>query len=167
VNPGADRITSLAEALSELLEKEQQATRALLSSLLESVRLLKGETADRRFQRLSAQLKELEQRSEQLAEMVCRDFLAKIKQEGEVLQHRFVGNRTAAVLGALVQVQPPSLNPFCETLLDRLIEATGARRGFVLFCFPESTEAKAIAARNFQTTDLSLEEYAFSRTLLR
>jgi len=67
----------------------------------------------------------------------------------------------------LIRGMAASLNGFCETLLDSLIDATGAERGFVLFYVPESTEAEVVAARNFQTRNLSLEEYDFSRTLLR
>ncbi|HEU0253304.1 MAG TPA: sigma 54-interacting transcriptional regulator, partial [Pyrinomonadaceae bacterium] len=50
---------------------------------------------------------------------------------------------------------------------DGLIQATNAERGFILFYLPESSEADVVAARNFQTHNLSLNEYDFSRTLLR
>jgi Nif-specific regulatory protein len=119
------------------------------------------------LQRLTAQLKKLQERLDLLTDMTRRDFLAKITREAEELQSRLADSRIATVLTALLEVQPPSLNLFCESLLDRVIEATGAERGFILFYLPESTEADVIAARQFQTTNLSLEEYDFSRTVLR
>ena len=153
--------------LARLLEQESRANREIVSSLVESIAGLQGDTGDRRLHLLGTQLKKLQARLDLLAEMARRDFLAKIEHEAEELAAGMADSRTAAIMTALIEIQVPSLNLFCESLLDRLIEATGAERGFVLFYLPESTEADVVAARNFQTKNLSLEEYDFSRTLLR
>ena len=163
----ADRIKSLSETFAALLEREKRSSQELISSLIESVRTIQGDTADRRLQRLTAQLKHLQERFDLLTEMARRDFLAKIQREAEDLRQSMTDSRVASVLTALLEIQSPSLSFFCETLLDSLIEVTSAERGFILYYLPESTEADVIAARNFQTTNLSLEEYDFSRTLLR
>ena len=163
----AARIQSLAETFAALLEREQRAGGEMISALAEAVRELQGETGDRRVQRLGAQLRQLRERLELLAEMARGDFLSKIVREAEGLKDAGADARAAAVLAALIELRPPALKPFCETLLERLAEVTGAERGFVLAYLPESTEADILAAHNFRTTNLSLEEYDFSRTLLR
>src|SRR6185503_1052527 len=162
----ADRIGKLSEACAALLEKEQQAYQATFSNIIESIRVLQGDTADRRLQRLFAQVKELQQRLDLFVAMARQDYLAKIAVEATNLTNESFDKRTGEVVISLLQNCSPSLSSFCEALLDRLIRVTGAERGFIIFYIPESTEADVIAARNFQTQNLSLEEYNFSRTLL-
>ncbi|HXF40838.1 MAG TPA: sigma 54-interacting transcriptional regulator [Blastocatellia bacterium] len=134
---------------------------------MDSVRLIQGETADKRLLGVNAKLKSLGERIGVLNELTRRDYLAKIEHEVEALGNHLIDSRAAVVLMNLIRGTASSLNVFCGTLLDSLIQATGAERGFVLFYVPESTEAEVVAARNFQTRNLSLEEYDFSRTLLR
>ena len=162
-----NRIKNLVETLAALLEREQRVYQVSTSTLLDSVKTIQGETADRRLQNLTAQLKTMGERVDLLTDMARRDFLTKIEREADALAQDAIDSRAARVLMRLVRNKTASLNAFCETLLDALIEATTAERGFVLFFLPESTEADVIAARNFQTTNLALEEYDFSRTLLR
>ena len=161
------RIKNLAESLAALLEREQRANQESIASLLDAVETLRSKTADRRLHYLTAQLKTLRERTDLLTEMARHEFLAKIDQEANELAKDASGGRVARVLMAAVGNKAHSYNAFCETLLDSLIEVTGGERGFVLFYLPESTEAEVVAARNFQTRNLSLEEYDFSRTLLR
>jgi len=163
----ADRIKKLSEAFGVMLQQQQQASDQMISSLAESVRILQGDTADRRFQLLLAQLNKLKEQIRLLTDIAERDFLANIVREAEELGSGLGEGRAASLILALLQSQALSSNHFCDFLLDCLIEATGAERGFILFYLPESTEADVIAARNFQTRNLSLEEYNFSRTLLR
>jgi Nif-specific regulatory protein len=160
-------IKNLVETLSALLDQETRACQQSVSALLESVRTLQGDTADRRLQSVSSQLKRLHQRIELLAELAHQDFLKPLQQEAEMLRSEQAGGRLTAVLTALLDAPAGSLGTFCELMLDRIIEATGAERGFILFYSPESTEADVIAARHFDTTHLALGEYHFSRTLLR
>ncbi|MFY9558294.1 MAG: sigma 54-interacting transcriptional regulator [Blastocatellia bacterium] len=162
----ADRIGRLSEACAALLEKEQQAYRETVSHIIESIRVLQGDTADRRLQRLFGQVKDLQQRLDLLVGMARLDYLAKIGREADDLAGANVDGRAGQVIIALLQSSSSSSSLFCEAVLDQLIRVTGAERGFILFYIPESTEADVIAARNFQTRNLSLEEYNFSRTML-
>jgi hypothetical protein len=162
-----DYLKSLATRFSELLEREKGSFDEAFSSLLESIRIVKGATGDKRLQHLLTQTKKLQERFDLLAQMAQQDFLAKICHEVEELKSELIDSRLAAVLRAIIQVDPLPINDFCQTLLDCLIETTGARRGFALLYLPESTEAEVIGARNFETTNLSLQEHAFSRTILR
>jgi Nif-specific regulatory protein len=163
----ADRIKKLSEAFAAMLQQQQRASQQMISSLAESVRLLQADTADRRLQLILIQLNKLKDQIGLLTDMAERDFLVNIGREAEELGRSLGDGRAAAVILALLGSHTSSLNDFCDSLLDRLIEATGAERGFILFYLPESTEADVIAARNFETRNLSLEEYNFSRTLLR
>ncbi|MBZ5553356.1 MAG: sigma 54-interacting transcriptional regulator [Acidobacteriia bacterium] len=167
MNSQADRIINLTETFRALLEQETRSCQHSVSALLESVRTLQGDTADRRLQSLSGQLKKLHQRLALLEELAHRDFLKPLRQEAEMLRSDQAGSRLATLLTALLDASATSLGAFCELLLDRVIEAVGAERGFILFYSPESTEADVIAARHFDTTHLALREYRFSRTLLR
>lgn len=162
-----DRIQDLSENFSLLFEQERKACLDLLRSLQDAVRTLQGDMADRRLQRLSGQIRQLQDRIEVFSGLVHRDFFTHLKEEAAALGRELNDGRLAKVLSALINDQTPALNRFCDSLLDGLINATGAERGFILFYLPESTEADIIAARNFQTTHLSLSEYQFSRTLLR
>jgi Nif-specific regulatory protein len=131
------------------------------------VQTLQGNSADRRLQRIAQEIKSLKERLALLAEMGRSDFLMKIDSETAALAAQLADHRAASILLALSETRLHSLSAFCERLLDLLIEATTAERGFVLFYLPESTAADCVAARNFQTHNLSLDEYSFSRTLLR
>ncbi len=161
-----DRIKKLSTNFAVLLGQEQQACRAQVEALIESIRTIQGSTADVRLKRLVAQLKALQERLIVLSRMGRDDFLAKIDREAEALCLDVADGRASKIMTALMD-GPLSLNQFCERLLDLLNQAMGAERGFILFYLPESSEADVVAARNFQTKNLSLEEYDFSRTLLR
>jgi Nif-specific regulatory protein len=164
---GTKQIRALAERLAALLEQESAEHQAILSALIESVSLLQGDTADRRFLGINSQLKRLRERLDFLVKMARQDFLRKIQQQAHAVDAKESGGRLSAILAGLIERQTGSFRPFCETLLDQVMAAVGAERGFVLFYHPESTEAEVVAARNFLTTNPALEEYEFSRTLLR
>lgn len=162
-----DVIRNLAAACAALLEQEGAVIREKISVLMEAVRTIQGETSDRRLIFLNAELKRLQEHFSLLMGMARSDFLAKIRRQTEELDRGAADSRLSAVLKLLIETPPSSLHQLCTLLLDRLIEATGAERGFILFYLPDSTEADVVAARNYQTTNLALEEYDFSRTLLR
>lgn len=164
---GADRIKSLTDTFASLLERESFASKEVISAILETIQAMQGGAADRRLQRMAAQLKGLQKRLDLLDRMARQDFLDAIAREAERLIDSRPDNRASGVMTSLMRIHTPSLSLFCERLLDCLIEATGAERGFILFYLPESGEADCIAARNFQTRNLSLEEHSFSRSLLR
>ncbi|HSF25353.1 MAG TPA: sigma-54-dependent Fis family transcriptional regulator [Blastocatellia bacterium] len=161
------RIKNLSSNFGALLDREQRACRAQVAALVESIKTIQGSSGDVRLRRLVAQLKSLQERLVVLSSMGRDDFLAKIDREAEALSLDLADGRASKIMTALMNGPPLSLNQFCERLLDLLNQAMGAERGFILFYLPESSEADVVAARNFQTKNLSLEEYDFSRTLLR
>lgn len=162
-----DHIRALARACGELLAQEQIAQTKSLAELSDAVRILQADTADRRLRLLSTQIKQLQEQSDMFVRMVHDNFLARIEAELAGADDQIDDARLARVLAGLTKNLSPSLTTFCELLLDELLAATGAERGFVLYYLPESTEAEIIAARHFETTNLSLAEYDLSRTLLR
>ena len=163
----ADRIRSLADTFSALLQQEKQGCSEMITSLIEYVRAMQEVTADRRLQQLNTQLKALQQRLDVLATIAHDDFLSRIASEAEGLRVGMSDARVSSVLTPIIEGQIHSPHLLGELLLDGLIRATKAERGFILFYLPESTEADVVAARNFQTRNLSLNEYDFSRTVLR
>ena len=56
-----DHLKSLATRFSELLEKEKASFDEAFSSLLESIRIVKGATGDKRLQHLLTQTKKLQE----------------------------------------------------------------------------------------------------------
>ncbi|MCI0485495.1 MAG: sigma-54-dependent Fis family transcriptional regulator [Blastocatellia bacterium] len=161
-----DRIKALSGALASLLEQEGLACRDMISSLIEAIRSPQG-TESQRALHLTGVLKKLQDRLDLLTKMACDDFLEKIASEAEESGDSLADSRAATVFASLVKVQPPTVQAVCESLLDRLIEVIEAERGFILFYFPESTEASIHVARNYMTRNLSVEEYGFSRSLLK
>ncbi|MEW6731957.1 MAG: sigma-54-dependent Fis family transcriptional regulator [Acidobacteriota bacterium] len=162
-----NRIKMLIDLYSTMLEKERRDSQEIILSILESLRILQGDTADRRLQQLTSQLRKLHDQINKFVEISQRDFISKIEFENAELMQVITNIRVAALLTSLMEARPSSLNSFCQPFLDGLIKAVNAERGFILFYAPASTEADIIAARNFQTKNLSLEEYDFSRTLLK
>src|SRR5437016_927147 len=122
----ADRIKTLSEAFAAMLRQQQRASQQVISSLIESVRLLQADTADRRLQLILVQLNRLKDQIDLLTNAGEQDFLSIIEREAEELGAMLGDARTANVILALLQHQSTSSNQFCDFLLDRLIEATGA-----------------------------------------
>lgn len=163
----ADRIKNLSETFALLLQRERQACSEIITSLIEYVRSIQNGTADRRLRQLNTQLEALRQRLDVLSSVGQDDFLNRIQDEAESLRAGISEARVSTVLTPIIEQQTYAPQLLCELLLDGLIKATSSERGFILFYLPESTEADVVAARNFQTRNLSLNEYDFSRTLLR
>src|SRR5262245_33848862 len=103
----SDRIKKLSENLGSLLKQEKRTCQEMVSSLLESLRLLHGDTADRRLQPITDQLKRLQERFDLLVEMAERNFLEKVKREAEELKNSQADSRIGSLLTALVEIQPP------------------------------------------------------------
>jgi Nif-specific regulatory protein len=161
------RIQSLVEALSSFLLQETRRCRESLATSQQALSTLQSETRDPRLPRLALHLKNLQEQFNHLETMPQQDFLVAIHTEIKALEGTDVDRRIATVLTAVLQCQPLSLNKFGDFLLDSLTKMTGARRSFLLLYSPESTAAEVISARQFASTNLSLDEYGLSRTLLR
>lgn len=162
-----ERIGNLVASFSSLLERELSSHQETLNSLVEALRLLESERPDTRFNRFITELKKLNERAALLRRIAQEDYLTKIQHSMEVMKNNSSDARLSSVLSALISLPSQSLNGFCDCLLDDLLTATNAERGFILSYLPDATSADVIAARNYQTTNLSLAEYDFSRTLLR
>ncbi len=159
------RLESLHEAVASLLARETEELAARAAALGDSCRA--GAVGlDPASRRLEATCRELAERLTQLRRLAGDDLLARARGEIDRLRALLPDVRFAAVLGGLVVAEPAGCEAFCAQLLDRLVEATGAERGFVVFYHPASTEAEVAAARDFGSRNLSLEEYQVSRTLL-
>ena len=162
-----ERIAQLVANLDALVEQEHGSQRTSISSMLDTLQSMQAASADRRLVLLVAQLRKLRERLDLLAVMIRADYLDKILKELEAARGESVIERSLVIVESLGTTRPQSLGAYCGVLLDQLVESTGAERGFVLFYVPESTEADVVAARNFETTNLSLGEYGFSRTIIR
>ncbi len=162
-----ERISQLVSSLETLVNQELGSCRSSISSLLDTLQSMQSASGDRRLVLLAAQFRKLRERLELLTLMIRDDYLEKIRKELGPGRGETAVERTLAIIESLAAVRPPSLGGYCDVLLDRLVESTGAERGFVLFYVPESTEADVVATRNFETTNLSLGEYGFSRTIIR
>lgn len=163
----AERIGNLIAGFSSLLERELSSQRETTNAMIEALRLLQSERTDPRFNRFIVELKRLNERAALLNEMAQQDYLAKIQHSIKEMKNNPADARLSSVLSALISLPSYSLKSFCDCLLDGLLTTTNAERGFILSYLPDATTADVIAARNYQTTNLSLAEYDFSRTLLR
>ncbi|MBI4854946.1 MAG: sigma-54-dependent Fis family transcriptional regulator [Acidobacteria bacterium] len=162
-----NQIKSLTTTLFEFLKQEEKACQEQILSIIELIKNIQGSSADRRLQRLNTQLKELREHLNLLIKILKEDFVAKINFQIDELNEKLSDNRLIKILTELFQTKPLSLKQFCQTLLENLIKLINAEKGLIVSYLPESTEANIIAAYNFQTTNLIVEEYSFSRTLLR
>jgi DNA-binding NtrC family response regulator/GAF domain-containing protein len=159
------RLESLHQALGDLLERETGELAARAAALAEACRELGAARVEGTPRRLERECRELAARLAQLGRLAGEDLLAKARAEAALVGPLVGDARLAAVVGDLLSAGD-GREAFCSRLLDRLVEATGAERGFVVFYVPASTEAEVAAARDFASRNLSLEEYRVSRTLL-
>ncbi len=164
---GSQSIMSIAQALADLTEEAQRNSTELLASLSESIQALQADTADRRLMQIQSKIRKLREQWEEFGALVQQNHLRRLQEEVKVCGDSVRNARLAHLLNGVVEDMPLSADRFCESVLDHLMAVTGAERGFILFYHPDTTEAEVMAARNFRTTNLSLGEYGFSRTLLR
>lgn len=167
IEENVDLIGNLASGFSELLEHELNSQKDILDAMIAVLRLMQDEQTDVRLGRLVTELKKLSERSRMLNDIAERDHFAKILDSLEEIRSDLASEPLATILDSLVSLPSPTLQSFCSCLLDGLLKTTNAERGFILSYSPVSATADVIAARNFQTTNLSLAEYEFSRTILR
>ncbi|HEX6199308.1 MAG TPA: sigma 54-interacting transcriptional regulator [Thermoanaerobaculia bacterium] len=164
---GASPVLDLVSGLAGFLAAEGAALDETLAAAAELCRSLRSSSNDPRLQRLGALLAEAVARrtdAEAHAREALLEPLAATAQDGEMRRGKAVaGSAIARVLAA----RPGPFRPFCETLLDAVLEETGAARGFIVLFHPDSTEAEIVCARGFPSANLSLEEHRPSRSILR
>jgi DNA-binding NtrC family response regulator len=152
----------LAAGLAELT-----AWRQRVGALGEMVGALREGSRDPRLSVLGAGLAELaEGLDSTIGELEERRLPAALAATGKLCAEVADGRLSGIVQGVLTEVEPGA-DALLQRLLDGAIAATGAERGYVLLAHPTSTEADVACARNYATTNLSLDEYRFSRTLVR
>jgi len=158
------RVAPTPDSLMRVLECgcSEAATRA--RAILEIGRELAAGSRDVRLRRIIELSREL---GESLGSIDVDAYRALL---GEVGAPRVARQRRDAVTGRifarLLSLPAPNAARLGEEILDVLIEELGARRGYVLFCSPVSTEAEVVAARNLGSTNLSLDEHTCSRTVV-
>jgi transcriptional regulator with GAF, ATPase, and Fis domain len=162
-----ERIKSLADALSTLWTREQAASHAHLDELDAAARALLGDTADRRCIVLLAKLEKLRRQLSGLFESAGADLLRKLGSEAEGLRSSWDAVRAAAFLRQVLEDGSGSQCNPARILLDAALELTKAERGFVVRYTPESSAVDVQFARDFESNNLSVEEYGYSRNLLR
>ena len=107
-----DRIRQLASGLDALVQQELVSQRSVVASMLDTILSIQGASADRRFGRLAAQLKQLRERQDLLSEMIRSDFLAKISVELDDAAYASASTRALAIVESLATEVPRSLGSF-------------------------------------------------------
>ena len=150
--------------LEEDLRRRRSRCEALAGELSHAVRQLREESADRRLAQLLG-------RSEELRRSLSEAFDLFSEELPPSSREQTAGSPQAAALRSMVlslsEGRADTAAGVCAVLLDAAISACSAERGFVALCCPETTEAEIAAARDYETRNLSVAEYAFSRSLLR
>ena len=161
------RLKSLIDNLSSMVEQNQQRCLKETDSMRQLISVIQTGNNDSRLRRLDKLTRQLAEGLETWKTICQEDFLDPILEELVVFQQETPENRIQSILQYLIEEQVSQLDELSYRFLDGLILQTKARRGFILFWMPESSEAEIIAARNYQSTNLSIGEYQFSRTLVQ
>ncbi|HSR53088.1 MAG TPA: sigma 54-interacting transcriptional regulator [Acidobacteriota bacterium] len=137
-----------------------------LEGIEEAVRALRESSADPRLKALNAGIVELRNHLDGGFRLWSRDLLKELEAAIEKAGQTESEAGLARLIDFFRKGGDWSANELCQTLLDWLLERTGAQRGFILFYQPESSAANVVTARNYASTHLALAEYDLSRTLL-
>jgi transcriptional regulator with GAF, ATPase, and Fis domain len=164
---GRSDLGSMVSELVKFLAAEGEALGGTLGAASELCLSLQSSSQDPRLRRLGSLLAEAAARREGAEEHAQQALLAPLAAAAEESAGRGASALAGAVLARVLEARPGPAGPFCETLLDGLLEETGAARGFVVLFHPDSTEAEIVCARNFPSENLSLEEHRPSRSVLR
>jgi len=163
----AEKVSQLARALAQLLCQENQAWSRLLNDIEANLRSLQSETADRRMNVVLEQVRQLERKLRPLSDCCKTGFLDRIEGLASEIESAEVEESFGRIVQSLLPQEPRSSTRFCEELVNQLAATCGAQRALLVFYLPETTEAEVVAAKSFQTRNLSVEEYSFSRTILQ
>lgn len=160
------QVEQLLENLQAILAQELTNTQSQVRALLKLVESLPLGAADRRRQQLGERIKRLGERAQLLTAMIKEQLLERLHAANAHWRQNLRDSRLSRIINDLLIAMPASASDFCALLLDKLIEAIGAEQGLLVSYLRTSTEADIIAARNFSSRNLSLEEYSFSRSIL-
>lgn len=154
------------EVASSWVSRHREQSDRRLSAIQEAVQAIRESSADPRLRALYAGIAELRRDLENSAEQWNRDLIQELETAVEAAHQTEAELGLERLIAFFRGCEDPGADQLCETLLDWLIQRTGAQRGFILFYDPESSAANIVAARNYASTHLALAEYDVSRTLL-
>ncbi len=146
--------------LRALVQRQTQAAEAALVRLGDLLVEIEASAAVPRIRLARQAFAQERQRLADLRQLVGHDLLP--------LETAAPADRSwaCAALGQLADLVERPLTSFCEGLLDGVMPMVGAERGYVLFWHEPSDEAELIAARNFESRNLSLGEFRPSRYIV-
>jgi len=162
-----NRLTTSTQNLRRLLEKEVED---LGESLAGTFPLLEGLVITHGDLRMARVLERVQASSTRLAELfrLCReDLLPNIEREAQSVDT--ASRALAEVSRELMRIDPSKITPgdYCCRFLDAVMSLLPAEKGYLVHYRPATSEAEILAARNYASTHLAVEEYDFSRGLLR
>ena len=149
--------------LNELLQRKLGAAALDIARLLEKVESEQGDSPPS----LPEDLRALKSRINALSSSANVALAEAAKEDRGGAEQAQPDDRLLSILKQLLEIKTTELGNLCDRALELLIEATRAESGFFAVHYPSSSEVEVVSARNFSTPNLSLEEYAFSRTVLR
>jgi Nif-specific regulatory protein len=153
--------------LANALDGGRATSVAAILHLEEAAAGLMEESRDPRLRRLLLGLHELREHLERQNDLVVAEHLDPLSSAAVETEAAQRDGRLAPVMRLLLAADGMPPARLAEALLDTLLASTRAQRGFLLLYHPTSTEAEVVAAREFASRNLSVEEYDFSRSLLR
>src|SRR5436190_3816183 len=166
MNEHIERLERFVKALTERLEETDLARREIAGRLRGSLGQLQEETRDVRLRHVIRDLDALDARLDDLVATADTSSLGRAAKSVEGLKAVVEDAAIGAIVRRLLDGPEWTLPRICEGLLKSLVEATAAERGFVLFCAPDSTEARVVAPRGFESAQLVRDDERHSRTLV-
>ena len=103
-----------------------------------------------------------------LSEHLQRTYLKQVEEALEDLAGLSLQTRMGRLALRLLERLKPDFTPLdlCRAVLDDLLGATRARRGYLVLCRGSVEEVEVVAARDFASLELSSAEYTLSRSML-
>lgn len=148
---------------SELLKKHHREASELIASIADGLSVVMNGGKDPRLRSLIEKTRRLERRLDTFSrlanEELDHDRRTRCADESPP-------NRVLQLTVGLLESQPLTSDGFCDELLERLVEAVGAERGFLLLCSPDATSAEVWKSKVLADENLSLAQYDFSRSIV-
>jgi transcriptional regulator with GAF, ATPase, and Fis domain len=103
-----------------------------------------------------------------LAAHLQRTYLRQVEEALEELAGLSLQTRMGRLALRLLERLRPDFTPLdlCRAVLDDLLGATQARRGYLVLCRTSVEEVEVVAARDFASLELTSAEYTLSRSML-
>jgi Nif-specific regulatory protein len=153
-----EKLQRALPGIRQMLEAYARTAAEALGSLAES----ESEPARR------GRLERLRLDAQGLVQHLLRTYVRQAEAALEELRGIGLASRMGRLALRLLERLRPDFTPLdlCRTLLDDLLGATRARRGYVVLCRASVDEVEVVAARDFGSLELSSAEYTLSRSML-